>query len=251
MSENLLIVESPAKCKSLEKYLGNTFTVLASYGHVRDLMPKTGAVDVNNDYTPVFELLEKNIKHLNVIKQATKKAKALYLATDPDREGEIISWHIKEILSKEGLLKNKAVHRIVFNEISKKAVLDSLKQPRDISPNLVNAQQTRRTLDYLFGFNLSPLLWKKIRYGLSAGRVQSPALRMIVSRENEIEAFVKRPYWKVFATLESSDKSTVKAMLVSIKDKKVDQFYFKDQAATDKIISAVTKQAKGRPVLSQ
>ncbi|MGV6827335.1 MAG: toprim domain-containing protein, partial [bacterium] len=185
---NLVIVESPAKSKTIEKYLGKDFQVLASYGHIRDLIPKEGAVDTSHEFAMKYQPIERNEKHLKAIAAKLKNADALYLATDPDREGEAISWHLYELLKERKKLKGKEVHRVVFNEITKKAVQEAVANPRELSMNLVNAQQARRALDYLVGFNLSPLLWKKVRRGLSAGRVQSPALRMIVERELEIEA---------------------------------------------------------------
>ncbi|MGD8573542.1 MAG: toprim domain-containing protein, partial [Gammaproteobacteria bacterium] len=189
MSKNLVIVESPAKAKTINKYLGKEFEVLASYGHVRDLVPKEGAVDPEHDFAMKYQVIDKNEKHVNAIIKSLKKADALYLATDPDREGEAISWHLYELLREKGALKDKPVYRVVFHEITKRAVADAVAHPRELSSDLVNAQQARRALDYLVGFNLSPLLWKKIRRGLSAGRVQSPALRMIVEREEEIQCF--------------------------------------------------------------
>src|SRR3990167_1057100 len=168
MSSNLVIVESPAKAKTIKKYLGANFHIVASYGHVRDLLPKEGAVDPSHDFAMHYELIEKNEKHVAAIISAMKKADALYLATDPDREGEAISWHIFSILKSKKALSKKTVHRIAFNEITKTAVQAAVASPREISMDLVNAQQARRALDYLVGFNLSPLLWKKIRYGLSA-----------------------------------------------------------------------------------
>ena len=182
MSTNLVIVESPAKAKTIKKYLGKGYEVVASYGHVRDLLPKEGAVDPDNGFAMKYQTIEKNQKHIDAIAKAMKKADTLYLATDPDREGEAISWHICEYLKQKKLLKDKDVHRVVFHEITKRAILEAMEHPRELAEDLVNAQQARRALDYLVGFNLSPLLWKKIRRGLSAGRVQSPALRMIVER---------------------------------------------------------------------
>ena len=182
MSKNLVIVESPAKAKTISKYLGKDFDVLASYGHVRDLVPKVGAVDPDKQFSMKYQVIEKNEKHVNSIIRALKKADALYLATDPDREGEAISWHLIELLKEKDALDGKAVHRVVFHEITKDAVQDAIANPRRLSSDLVGAQQARRALDYLVGFNLSPLLWKKVQRGLSAGRVQSPALRMIVER---------------------------------------------------------------------
>ncbi len=187
MPDNLVIVESPAKAKTIKKYLGKDFEVLASYGHVRDLVPKEGAVDPDRRFAMKYDVLEKNERHVDAISRALKKAKSLYLATDPDREGEAISWHLHEILAERGELEGKEVHRVAFYEITKNAIRAAIKEPRKLSMDLVNAQQARRALDYLVGFNLSPLLWKKVRRGLSAGRVQSPALRMICEREDEIQ----------------------------------------------------------------
>ena len=175
MSKNLVIVESPAKATTIGKYLGKDFDVMASYGHVRDLVPKEGAVDPAQGFAMKYQVIERNEKHVRSIIRALKKADALYLATDPDREGEAISWHLVELLKEKKALNDKAVHRVVFHEITKDAIRDAIDHPRDISSSLVSAQQARRALDYLVGFNLSPLLWKKVQRGLSAGRVQSPA----------------------------------------------------------------------------
>ena len=192
MSKNLVIVESPAKAKTIKKYLGKDFEVLASYGHVRDLVPKEGAVDPDHDFAMKYQLIDKNERHVEAIVKAVAKADVLYLATDPDREGEAISWHLYELLRERDLLKNKSVQRVAFHEVTQRAIVEAVAHPRGLSLDLINAQQARRALDYLVGFNLSPLLWKKIRPGLSAGRVQSPALRMIVEREEEIERFQTR-----------------------------------------------------------
>src|SRR5580700_10247124 len=183
MADNLVIVESPAKARTIKKYLGRDFEVLASYGHVRDLVPKEGAVDPDRGFAMQYQVLEKNARHIEAISKALRKAKSLYLATDPDREGEAIAWHLLEILRSRRELTNKQVHRVAFYEITRNAIREAVAQPRELSAELVNAQQARRALDYLVGFNLSPLLWKKVRRGLSAGRVQSPALRMICERE--------------------------------------------------------------------
>jgi DNA topoisomerase-1 len=223
MTTHIVVVESPAKAKTIEKYLGKDFKVLASYGHVRDLVPKEGAVDTENGFTMKYEILEKNEKHVTAIAKALKKADALLLATDPDREGEAISWHLYEILKERGLLKGKTVHRVVFHEITKRAVRDAVANPRELSNSLVEAQQTRRALDYLVGFNISPLLWKKIRQGLSAGRVQSPALRMIVERELEIEAFKRKEYWTIEATI-NKDDAEFSSRLAEYSGEKVEQF---------------------------
>jgi DNA topoisomerase-1 len=204
MATQLVIVESPAKAKTINKYLGSDYKVLASYGHVRDLVPSKGAVDPENHFAMRYELIEKNKKHIDAIIKALASASTLILATDPDREGEAISWHIQEHLKSLGVLENKTIQRVTFFEITKKAVQQAMSEPRDLSMELVDAQQARRALDYLVGFNLSPLLWKKVRRGLSAGRVQSPALRLIVEREIEIEAFKQQEYWSIEADLEKN-----------------------------------------------
>ena len=197
MGKSLVIVESPAKGKTIEKYLGKDFQVLASYGHVRDLVPKTGAIDTDNNFAMKYEIIDRNKKHVDKIIKALKKVDNLYLATDPDREGEAISWHLRELLEEKGVLEGKNVQRVVFHEITKNTVCEAVANPRGLSMDMVDAQQARRALDYLVGFNLSPLLWKKIKPGLSAGRVQSPALRMIVEREEAIEAFIPKEYWTI------------------------------------------------------
>ena len=224
---NLVIVESPAKAGTIKKYLGKGFEVLASYGHVRDLVPKSGAVNPEDGFKMQYQAIERNERYVQAIAKAMKKADTLYLATDPDREGEAISWHLLELLKSRGHLKNKTVHRVVFNEITKKAVQDAIANPRELSMDLVNAQQARRALDYLVGFNLSPLLWKKVRRGLSAGRVQSPALRMIAERELEIEAFNSREYWSIEAYL-LREKQGFSAKLTHYQDKKLEQFSITD-----------------------
>src|SRR3989339_2055987 len=202
MATNLLIVESPAKAKTLKKYLGNDYEVLASYGHVRDLVPKTGAVDTENGFAMNYETIARNSKHVDAIAKAAADADNILLAPDPDREGEAIAWHISELLKSKRALKGKNMQRVVFYEITQSAVREAVAHPRAISMPLVNAQQARRALDYLVGFNLSPLLWRKIRTKLSAGRVQSPALRLIVEREEQIEAFRTQEYWTIHAECE-------------------------------------------------
>ncbi len=223
MAKNLLIVESPAKAKTINKYLGKDFQVLASYGHVRDLVPKEGAVDPDNDFAMRYELIEKNQKHVDNIIKAAKQADAIFLATDPDREGESISWHLSEILRERNLIGDKLIKRVVFTEITPRAIREAVEKPRDVAAELVNAQQARRALDYLVGFNLSPVLWRKVQRGLSAGRVQSPALRMIVEREEEIEAFVAREYWSIAADLQHP-KQAFSARLVKLDGNKFQQF---------------------------
>jgi DNA topoisomerase-1 len=200
MSTNLVIVESPAKAKTIKKYLGPDFEVLASYGHVRDLIEKEGAVDPGRDFEMKYKLIDKSRPKVEAIARAMKKASALYLATDPDREGEAISWHLSEILREQGALEGKDLHRVRFYEITKNAVRAAVEQAESgVNENLVNAYKARRALDYLVGFNLSPLLWKKIKPGLSAGRVQSVALRLICEREAEIQKFLRLEYWTVEA----------------------------------------------------
>lgn len=245
MAKNLLIVESPAKAKTINKYLGKDFTVLASYGHIRDLVAKEGAVDPDNDFAMRYEVDEDSEKRVEAIAKAAAKADALYLATDLDREGESISWHIVEVLKERGLLDGKTLHRVVFSEITPRAIQEAVAQPRAISMDLVNAQQARRALDHLVGFTLSPLLWRKVRPRLSAGRVQSPALRMIVEREEEIEAFVPREYWTVAADL-SQGAARFQARLVKLDNKKFEQFDLinGDQAETarTKLVAAAAAQ---------
>ncbi len=234
MAKNLIIVESPSKAKTMSKYLGKGFTALASYGHVRDLVPKKGAVDTEHDFGMKYEVIEKNRKHVDLIIKAMKGADALYLATDPDREGEAISWHLYEILKDEGLIADKPVYRVVFHEITKRAIQKAVAEPRALSENLVNAQQARRALDYLVGFNLSPLLWKKVRRGLSAGRVQSPALRLIVEREEEIERFVEREYWTIESEMEAEGQA-FRAKLTTLAGARLDQFAVPDGARATEI----------------
>ncbi len=245
MARNLVIVESPAKAKTISKYLGPDFDVLASYGHVRDLVPKEGAVDPDNDFAMKYTIIERNEKHVNAIVRALKKSDALYLATDPDREGEAISWHLVELLREKGALDGKPVHRVVFHEITQNAIREAVDNPRKISGDLVGAQQARRALDYLVGFNLSPLLWKKVQPGLSAGRVQSPALRLIVERELEIEAFAAREYWSIEADL-SKKEQPFPSRLVRYRGEKVEQFSFGDEVAAREVERTILDAAGGK-----
>src|SRR5882757_3280299 len=244
MADNLVIVESPAKAKTIKKYLGKDFEVLASYGHVRDLVPKEGAVDPKRHFAMKYQVVERNQKHVDAISRALKKAKSLFLATDPDREGEAISWHLYELLKAQGELEGKDVQRVVFYEITKNSVREAMASPRELSVDLVNAQQARRALDFLVGFNLSPLLWKKVRPGLSAGRVQSPALRMICEREDEIAAFVAREYWTIDAELEHSEQK-FPGKLVEYGGAKVEQFSFTTEAQARDVEHALRNAAKG------
>ncbi len=245
MGKGLVVVESPAKCKTIEKYLGKDFQVLASYGHVRDLIPKEGAVDPENGFAMKYQVIDRNLRHLQEIGKALKNADTLYLATDPDREGEAISWHVYEHLKEKKLLKDKQVRRVVFHEITKKAVTEAIANPTELSNNMVNAQQARRALDYLVGFNLSPLLWKKIRRGLSAGRVQSPALRMIVERELEIEAFVSQEYWS-HAAEASANGAPFKARLTHFAGEKLQQFSITGEEEALKVRQALLEAADGK-----
>ena len=250
MPSHLLIVESPSKAKTLKKYLGKDFEILASYGHVRDLVPKTGAVDPDDSFKMKYELIDRNAKHVDAITKAVKDADIILLATDPDREGEAIAWHLSEILKSRKALKDKKVKRVVFYEITEGAVQDAVKHPRAISMDLVNAQQARRALDYLVGFNLSPLLWKKIRRGLSAGRVQSPALRLIVERELEIEAFKSQEYWTIhFDALK--DKVGFTAKLTHFKGEKLDQFAVGNAEREAEVRRFLDEHGKGRAVVAE
>jgi DNA topoisomerase-1 len=244
MAENLVIVESPAKAKTIKKYLGKDFEVLASYGHVRDLVPKEGAVDPDKQFAMTYRSIERNEKHVDAISRALKKSKNLFLATDPDREGEAISWHLRELLEERGELKDKIVKRVVFYEITKGEVQRAVAEPRDLSLDLVNAQQARRALDYLVGFNLSPLLWKKVRRGLSAGRVQSPALRMICEREHEISIFVPQEYWTLEAEGEHSAQ-TFPLKLIEFNGQKVEQFSFTNEGQARDVEKALNDTSQG------
>ncbi len=234
MASNLLIVESPAKAKTLKKYLGEDFEVLATFGHVRDLIPKTGAIDTENDFAMKYETIARNSKHVDAIAKAAAEADHIYLATDPDREGEAIAWHVAELLKAKRNLKKKSMQRVVFYEITQNAVREAVANPREILIPLVNAQQARRALDYLVGFNLSPLLWRKIRPGLSAGRVQSPALRLIVEREQEIEAFRAQEYWSVHLDSQKN-KLPFSAKLFQYQGKKLEQLSISGETEYQKI----------------
>lgn len=246
----LLIVESPSKAKTLKKYLGSDFEVLASYGHVRDLIPKNGAVDPSQQFAMKYDIIDRNSKHVDAIAKAVKSADSIYLATDPDREGEAISWHIAEILADKKLLKNKLLKRVEFNEITQTAVKHAIDHPRDIAMNLVNAQQARRALDYLVGFNLSPLLWKKIRRGLSAGRVQSPALRLIVERELEIEAFTSQEYWSIHLdALKHAHRFNAK--LIQLNGVKVEQFTVTNHDQQADIVGKLLISSAGKTTVSR
>ncbi|MFN4311063.1 MAG: type I DNA topoisomerase [Ferrovibrio sp.] len=227
----VVVVESPAKAKTIEKYLGPGHKVLASFGHVRDLPAKDGSVEPDKDFEMHYEMSGRGSESVRAIAGALKEADTLILATDPDREGEAISWHVLEALNNRKVVKGKTVKRVVFNEITKSAVLDAMAQPRDIDMDLVNAQQARRALDYLVGFTLSPVLWRKLPSAKSAGRVQSVALRLICERETEIEAFRAREYWTIGADFRTPQNQTVSARLVELGGKKLDKFDINTEAA--------------------
>ncbi|MDP3559280.1 MAG: type I DNA topoisomerase [Legionellaceae bacterium] len=248
MSSKVVVVESPAKAKTIQKYLGPDYTVLASYGHVRDLPARKGSVLPEQEFSMIYAPIEKNKRHIDAIAKALSKADALFLATDPDREGEAISWHVFALMQERKLLKNKPVQRIVFHEITKTAILEAMQHPRDVAMNLVNAQQARRALDYLVGFNLSPLLWKKVQRGLSAGRVQSPALRLIVDREEEIERFISQEYWQIKAHLQHNSPPFV-ARLTHIDDQKLEQFSVTTAERAAEIQAQVLALAEGKLIV--
>ncbi len=246
----LLIVESPSKAKTINKYLGTDFHVLASYGHVRDLLPKAGAIDTTT-FEMNYALIDRNKKHMDAIINAAKTADQIFLATDPDREGEAISWHIIEILKQKKITAdNKEIKRVVFEEITKDAIKGAIASPRDISMPLVNAQQARRALDYLVGFNLSPLLWKKIRRGLSAGRVQSPALRLICEREDEIDKFIQQEYWSIHLEANKKNKN-FPARLIQLDNKKLEQFSITSHEQQEKIVGEIILKSSGKAKISR
>ncbi len=242
MSQNLVIVESPAKARTIEKFLGKDYKVLASYGHVRALPSKQGSVDTENDFEPKYDVLPESKKHLQELKKELKGSETLLLATDPDREGEAISWHLLAALGIDPKKSRLDIKRVVFHEITRDAIIHAVKHPRDISMDLVDAQQARSVLDYLVGFNLSPFLWKKIRYGLSAGRVQSVALRLICEREKEIAAFVEQEYWTVAANLSNHAQQLFKANLIEFGGRKLGKFDIPDSTAAEKIKDSLSRQ---------
>ncbi|GFO67017.1 DNA topoisomerase 1 [Geomonas limicola] len=230
MSQHLVIVESPAKAKTIEKFLGPDYKVLASFGHVRALPSKQGSVDIDHEFEPKYAVLPESKKHIDAIKKELKGINSLLLATDPDREGEAISWHLLAALGLDNGKKPPFdIKRVVFHEITKDAIVNAVQNPRNIALDLVHAQQARSILDYLVGFTLSPFLWKKIRYGLSAGRVQSVALRLICEREKEIQAFKEREYWSISAKLETGKKKDFSASLFEAEGKKLGKFDIPDQ----------------------
>ena len=236
---NLVIVESPAKAKTINKYLGNDYVVLASYGHIRDLPSKNGSVDPENNFKMVWEVDSFSKKYLKEIADAAKDSSKIILATDPDREGEAIAWHVKEYLNEKKLLKDKQVERVVFNEITKKAVTHGIDNPRQIEPLLVDAYMARRALDYLVGFNISPILWTKLPGSKSAGRVQSVALKLITEREHEIELFDPKEFWTLSIKFNDKDNKSLIASIFQFKDKKIEKFSFRNKNEIDKAIDEV------------
>src|ERR671939_1042286 len=221
MVKALVVVESPSKAKTINKYLGADYKVLASVGHVKDLPKKGIGIDFANNFEPTYEVIPGKEKVIKQLKAAAKDVDTIYVATDPDREGEAIGWHIKEELEGRGKSK-KTVRRVLFNEITKSAIQESFRHPTDIDENLVNAQQARRLLDRIVGYQVSPLLWDKVRRGLSAGRVQSVALRLVVEREREIKAFEKKEYWTIDANLNAKKPPVLKARFVKRGDEGID-----------------------------
>jgi DNA topoisomerase I len=236
---NLVIVESPAKAKTINKYLGENYIVLASYGHIRDLPSKNGSVDPENNFKMEWEVDSFSKKYLKEITDAAKNSSKIILATDPDREGEAIAWHVKEYLNEKKLIKDKHVERVVFNEITKKAVMQGIENPRQIEPLLVDAYMARRALDYLVGFNISPILWTKLPGSKSAGRVQSVALKLITEREHEIELFDPQEFWTLSIKFEDKDKNGILASITQLNGFKIEKFSFKNKIEIDKAIQSV------------
>src|SRR5690348_4004164 len=243
MEMKVVIVESPAKAKTINKYLGKDFKVLASYGHVRDLPAKDGSVRPDEAFAMSWEVDGKAEKRLREITQAVKGADHLYLATDPDREGEAISWHVQEVLRQRRALKGVDVKRVVFNEVTKAAVLDAFRQPREINSELVDAYLARRALDYLVGFTLSPVLWRKLPGSRSAGRVQSVALRLVCERESEIEAFKPQEYWTIEVTFATPTGEEFTARLTHLDGKRLDKFDLNNEAAAREAAERILRQS--------
>jgi DNA topoisomerase I len=239
---NLVIVESPAKAKTINKYLGDQYIVLASYGHIRDLPSKNGSVDPENNFKMLWEIDSFSKKYLKEITDAAKESSKIILATDPDREGEAIAWHVKEFLNEKKLLKDKHVERVVFNEITKKAVTYGIDNPRKIEPLLVDAYMARRALDYLVGFNISPILWTKLPGSKSAGRVQSVALKLITEREHEIELFNPDEFWTLKVIFKDSNNNLLTSNIFQLNNKKIEKFTFKNQNEINEAKSVIQKK---------
>ena len=239
---NLVIVESPAKAKTINKYLGDDYRVLASYGHIRDLPSKNGSVDPDQDFKMEWEVDSFSKKYLKEITDAAKDSSKIILATDPDREGEAIAWHVKEYLNEKKLLKDKEIERVVFNEITKKAVIHGIENPRQIEPLLVDAYMARRALDYLVGFNISPILWTKLPGSKSAGRVQSVALKLITEREHEIESFKPEEFWTLSIKFADQKNQNITASISQLDDSKIEKFSFRNKDEINKAISSINKK---------
>jgi DNA topoisomerase-1 len=239
---NLVIVESPAKAKTINKYLGKDYKVLASYGHIRDLPSKNGSVDPENNFRMLWEIDAFSKKYLKEITDTAADSNKIILATDPDREGEAIAWHVKEVLDQKKLLKDKKIERVVFNEITKKAVTKGIENPRDIEPQLVDAYLARRALDYLVGFNISPILWTKLPGSKSAGRVQSVALKLISEREHEIELFIPKEYWTISLNFKNNDSKEISSKLISYNSVKVEKFSFPNKETVDDAINKINSK---------
>jgi DNA topoisomerase-1 len=246
VSHKLVIVESPAKAKTINKYLGSDYTVLASYGHIRDLPPKDGSVRPDEDFAMDWELGERADRPVGEITKAVKNADTVYLASDPDREGEAIAWHILEVLRAKGLDKNATIKRVTFNEITKKTVTDAIANPREIDQDLVDAYMARRALDYLVGFSLSPVLWRKLPGAKSAGRVQSVALRLICERESEIEKFKSQEFWSIEAVFTTAKNLNVPAKLTHLGGKKLDKFALQTESDAQAALSLLNQHTKSR-----
>jgi DNA topoisomerase-1 len=239
---NLVIVESPAKAKTINKYLGDDYKVLASYGHIRDLPSKNGSVDPDQDFKMEWEVDSFSKKYLKEITDAAKDSSKIILATDPDREGEAIAWHVKEYLNEKKLLKDKEIERVVFNEITKKAVIHGIENPRQIEPHLVDAYMARRALDYLVGFNISPILWTKLPGSKSAGRVQSVALKLITEREHEIESFKPEEFWTLSVNFTDQNNQKITASISQLDNNKIEKFSFRNKDEINKAIASVNKK---------
>jgi DNA topoisomerase-1 len=236
---NLVIVESPAKAKTINKYLGDNYKVLASYGHIRDLPSKNGSVDPDQNFKMEWEVDSFSKKYLKEITDAAKESTKIILATDPDREGEAIAWHVKEYLDQKKLLKDKEVERVVFNEITKKAVVHGIENPRQIEPHLVDAYMARRALDYLVGFNISPILWTKLPGSKSAGRVQSVALKLITEREHEIESFNPEEFWTLSVKFSDTNNNFITASIYELNSKRIEKFTFKNKEEINSAIEEI------------
>src|ERR1700688_4488666 len=236
---NVVVVESPAKAKTINGYLGRDYKVIASYGHIRDLPAKDGSVLPDDDFAMSWEVDGKSEKHIREIAEAVKGADKLFLATDPDREGEAISWHVREVLKARRVLKDVDVKRVVFNEVTRSAVLEAFRHPREIDQELVEAYLARRALDYLVGFTLSPVLWRKLPGSRSAGRVQSVALRLVCERESEIERFRAREYWTIEVEFQNASGAVLTARVTHLNGKKLDKFDLGDKAAADAAVAVL------------